>query len=76
MNRFLDRHGILDADYERVARDDPRFDALLLPDRTPTPLAGNALVVVDSSETSHPGEQLALRASADTAGRAAMQRAP
>jgi lipoprotein-anchoring transpeptidase ErfK/SrfK len=51
MNRFLDRHGILDADYERAAKGDPRFEALLLPDRTPTPLAGNALVVVDSSET-------------------------
>ena len=50
VNRFLDRHGILDADYERAAKDDPRFEALLLPDRTPTPLAGNALVVVDSAE--------------------------
>lgn len=49
MNRFLDHHGILDADYERAAKDDPRFEALLLPDRTPTPLAGNALVVVDSA---------------------------
>jgi len=54
MNRFLDRHGLLDADYERIAKDDPRFEALLLPDRTATPLAGNALVVVDSSETSRP----------------------
>ena len=51
MNRFLDRHGILDADYERAARDDPAFEALLLSDRTPTPLAGNALVVVDSSDS-------------------------
>ena len=50
MNRFLDHHGILDADYEQAAKDDPRFKALLLPDRTPTPLAGNALVVVDSDE--------------------------
>lgn len=50
MNRFLDRHGILDADYERAAKDDPRFAALLLPERTPTPLAGNELVVVDSAE--------------------------
>ena len=33
-----------------AAKDDPRFEALLLPDRTPTPLAGNALVVVDSAE--------------------------
>ena len=50
MNRFLDRHGILDADYERAAKGDPRFEALLLPDRTPTPLAGNMLVIVDSAE--------------------------
>jgi hypothetical protein len=50
MNRFLDRHGILDADYERAAKDDPRFEALLLPDRAPTSLAGNAHIVVDSSE--------------------------
>jgi hypothetical protein len=48
MNRFLDRHGILDADYERAAEDDPGFAALLLPDRVPTPLAGDALVIVDS----------------------------
>lgn len=50
MNQFLDRHGILDADYERAAKNDPRFAALLLPDRTPTPLAGDVLVIVDSSE--------------------------
>jgi lipoprotein-anchoring transpeptidase ErfK/SrfK len=49
MNRFLDRHGILDVDYERAAKVDPRFAALLLPDRIPTPLAGDMLVVVDSS---------------------------
>jgi len=48
MNRFLDRHGVLDADYERAAADDIRYRALLLPDRVPTPLAGDALVVVDS----------------------------
>jgi hypothetical protein len=50
MNLFLDRHGILDADYEQAAGHNPRFVAVLLPDRTPTPLAGNRLVVVDSSE--------------------------
>jgi hypothetical protein len=49
MNRFLDRHGVLDADYERAAATDSRFAALLLPGRTPTPLAGNALIVIDSS---------------------------
>ena len=51
MNRFLDRHGVLDADYERAAKNDPRFDAVLLRERTPTPLAGNALVIVDSTDT-------------------------
>ena len=50
MNRFLDHHGVLDADYERAARGDVRYAALLLPDRRPTPLAGEALVIVDSSE--------------------------
>ena len=50
MNIFLDRYGILDADYERAAQNNPRFQAVLLPDRTPTPLAGDALVVIDSSE--------------------------
>ncbi len=50
MNRFLDRHGVLDVDYERAAKDDPRFEALLLAHRTPTQLAGNALVIVDSAE--------------------------
>ena len=55
MNRFLDHYGILDADYEQVAKGDPRFEAVLLPARAPTPLAGNALVVVDSSERSRSG---------------------
>jgi len=54
MNRFLDRHGILDVDYERAAKVDPRFAALLLPDRIPTPLAGDMLVVVDSSAAPRP----------------------
>ncbi len=54
MNRFLDRHGILDADYERAARLDRRFAALLRPDRIPTPLAGNMLVIVNSAEPPHP----------------------
>lgn len=50
MNRFLDRHGVLDREYEAAAEVDIRFRALLLPDRTPTPLAGDRMVVVDSSE--------------------------
>ncbi len=50
MNRFLDRHGVLDADYERAAKEDLRFAALLLADRMPTPIAGNMLVIIDSSQ--------------------------
>ncbi len=48
MNRFMDRHGILDADYERAAVDDASYRALLLPNRTPSPLAGRLLIVIDS----------------------------
>ncbi len=50
LNRFLDRHGVLDAEYERAAATDGRFRALLLPGREPSLLAGNLLVVVDSGE--------------------------
>lgn len=49
MNLFLDRHGVLDYEYERAARDDIRYRALLRSDRTPTPLAGTLLIVVDLS---------------------------
>ena len=50
MDLFLDRHGVLDADYEQAAQHNPRFQAVLRPDRTPTPLAGDALIVIDPSE--------------------------
>lgn len=50
MNVFMDRNGLLDAQYEQAASYDGRFRALLPKDRTPTPLAGDALVVVDSAE--------------------------
>lgn len=50
LNKFLDRHGVLDADYERVAQTDARYRRLLRPDRTPSPFAGNAMIVVDSQE--------------------------
>ena len=45
----LDRHGVLDADYEQAAQHNPTLQAVLLPNRTPTPLAGDALVVIDPS---------------------------
>jgi hypothetical protein len=65
MDRFLDLHGLLDHDYELVAQRNRRVAELLLPDRTPTPLAGDALVVIDSSRntnaiaaTSTPSERI------------------
>lgn len=54
MNRFLDRHGVLDVDYERDAPNDPRLASVLLRDRDPTPLAGHALIVVDSESRQQP----------------------
>lgn len=51
MNVFMDKNGLLDAQYEQAASYDGRFRALLPKDRTPTPIAGDALVVVDSAET-------------------------
>ena len=50
MNRFLDVHGVLDADYERAAHDDAAVASILPAERHPTPLAGDALVVIDSSQ--------------------------
>ena len=50
MNRFMDGHGVLDADIERAAVDDARYRALLRPDRTPTPIAGRLMIVIDDRD--------------------------
>jgi hypothetical protein len=50
LNRFLDRHGIVDAAIERLGETDGGYRALLSPELDPTPLAGDAVIVVDSSE--------------------------
>ena len=50
MNVFLDHYGILDADYNATAPTDPRIADVLPPDQQPTPLAGDTLVVIDSSQ--------------------------
>ena len=55
MDRFLDAHGVLDRDYEKAAQTKARFAAFLLAGRTPTLLAGDALVIIDSSD--HPSTQ-------------------
>lgn len=51
LNIFLDRHGLLDADYEQKSHTDKRFLALLRKDRTPSPLSGVAVIVIDTSNT-------------------------
>jgi hypothetical protein len=50
LNRFLDRHGIIDAAIERLGESDGGYRALLSRELDPTPLAGDAVIVVDSSE--------------------------
>lgn len=64
LNRFLDKHGVLDARYEQAAATDIRFRALLLPDREPSPLAGDTLIVVDTAP-SLPVLQAAARPAPD-----------
>ena len=49
LNGFLDLRGVLDADYARAACHDLGYPELLLPERGPTMLAGDALVILDSS---------------------------
>jgi hypothetical protein len=53
LNRFLDRYGILDADYEEAMRQGMRF-GVMRPDRLPSAGAGRYLVVVESSHASRP----------------------
>lgn len=53
LNRFLDRYGILDADYERAMAEGKTF-WVLRPDREPTPWSGRYLVVIDSNRTEPP----------------------
>ena len=53
LNRFLDVHGVLDADYEALATSDkpPR---ILRPDRQPLPWPGRYLVIIDSQASERP----------------------
>jgi hypothetical protein len=50
LNKFLDHHGIIDAAIERLGETDAGYRELLSPELDPTPLAGDAVIVVDSSE--------------------------
>ena len=48
LNVFIDRHGLLDAEYVQKAKVDRRFAALLRKDRLVSPIAGLFVVVVDT----------------------------
>lgn len=53
LDEFIDRYGILDADYERAASEGRRF-WVLRSDRDPTPWSGRYLVIVDTARTERP----------------------
>jgi hypothetical protein len=53
LNTFLDRYGLLDADYEQALAQGKRL-WVLLPDRIPTPWSGRYLVIIDSDRTERP----------------------
>ena len=53
LNRLLDLHGVLDADYERLLDDGHRF-WVLDDDRDPVADPGRYLVVVETQRTQRP----------------------
>ena len=53
LNNFIDRYGLLDADYEH-AQAEGEQQWVLRADRIPTPWAGRYLVIVDSGVTKRP----------------------
>jgi len=53
LNTFIDRYGLLDADYEAEAKEGRQL-RVLRPDREPTPWPGRYLVVVDSGRKARP----------------------
>lgn len=53
LNTFIDRHGLLDYDYQRAAASGVKL-WMLRPDRTLTPWPGRYLVIVDSAATERP----------------------
>jgi hypothetical protein len=53
LNQFVDKYGLLDADYEAAMERGVQF-WVLRQDRTPTPWSGRYLVVVESERTRRP----------------------
>jgi len=53
LNTFIDRYGLLDADYEQALASGKKL-WVLRPDRTPTPWPGRYLVIIDSGSAERP----------------------
>jgi len=53
LNLFIDRYGILDAEYEPLLEEGEKL-WVMRPDRVPTPWAGRYLVIIDSGHTERP----------------------
>lgn len=60
LNVFIDKHGLIDVEDEQSAVVDDRFRALLRPDRVVTPLAGSAVIVVDSASRPDFAQQVTI----------------
>ncbi|CAK7192627.1 hypothetical protein COMNV_00832 [Commensalibacter sp. Nvir] len=50
MNRFIDQYGLIDALFTQAAQKNKRYGAIFLKGKKRSPLAGQFLIVVDSSE--------------------------
>lgn len=61
LNVFIDRHGLLDTEYEQRATVDRRFAALLRKDRVASPIAGLLVVVVDTAGLAMPPAAAAFK---------------
>lgn len=53
LNEFIDRYGIIDADYEQALASGKKL-WVIRPDRTPTAWSGRYLVIVDSGSSERP----------------------
>ncbi len=53
LNKFIDHHGILDADYEKAMKDGQTF-WVLAKTREATPYSGRFMIVVDTQRTQRP----------------------
>jgi hypothetical protein len=53
LDSFIDRYGLLDADYEQAQAKGKKF-WVIRPERTPTPWSGRYLVIVDSGRLERP----------------------